>query len=142
MPEVKIKRLHPKAKVPTVAHKDDACFDLYASEDTYISNQPRGVNTGWAFEIPPGYFLELRPRSGLSREGVVIANSPGTVDSGYRGEIKVLLAVPGLKNVKLIQAGERIAQCRLVKRINLDFVEVDGLSESERGERGFGSTGK
>lgn len=99
------------------------------------------IPTGLAFEIPWGYGLDIRPRSGLASSGLIIPNAPGTLDSDYRGELMILcrnlLASPFL-----IPKGDRVAQIRLFRTTELDFEEVEELSETERGTGGFGSTGR
>lgn len=98
------------------------------------------VNTGLYFEIPEGYEVQIRSRSGLASKGVCVANSPGTIDSDYRGEIKVILT-NYFSSVFTIHIGDRIAQGVLVPVVQADFVTVDELSDTVRGEKGFGSTG-
>ncbi|MDR4942982.1 dUTP diphosphatase [Bacillus wiedmannii] len=142
---VKIKRLKD-VELPKYAKPGDSGFDLVAAEDTIIwPGETKVVPTGLAFEIPPGYELQVRPRSGMTRNTklrVVL----GTVDSGYRGEVGVLVdnieSVEGkFMNSQLIEKGTRIAQGVIAPVVTAHFVEVDGLSDSERGNRGFGSSG-
>ncbi|HDR7669590.1 TPA: dUTP diphosphatase [Bacillus wiedmannii] len=142
---VKIKRLKD-VELPKYAKPGDSGFDLVAAEDTIIwPGETKVVPTGLAFEIPPGYELQVRPRSGMTRNTklrVVL----GTVDSGYRGEVGVLVdnieSVEGkFMNSQLIEKGTRIAQGVIAPVVTAHFVEVDGLSDSERGIGGFGSTG-
>lgn len=142
---VKIKRLKD-VELPKYAKPGDSGFDLVAAEDTIIwPGETKVVPTGLAFEIPPGYELQVRPRSGMTRNTklrVVL----GTVDSGYRGEVGVLVdntERPISLNMKahVIEKGTRIAQGVIAPVITADFVEVDELSDSERGKGGFGSTG-
>jgi len=103
------------------------------------------VNTGLYFEIPKGYELQVRPRSGLSaKHGITVLNSPGTVDSGYRGEVKVILYNLGYKEF-IIKQGDRIAQAVIAPVCSTDIINLqktDKLDDSERGKKGFGSTGK
>lgn len=143
---VKIKRLNESVELPKYAKPGDAGFDLVAAEDTVIwPEETKVVKTGLAFEIPPGYELQVRPRSGMTRNTklrVVL----GTVDSGYRGEVGVLVdnieLVKGkLMSSQLIEKGTWIAQGVIAPVETAHFVEVDELSESERGNHGFGSTG-
>ena len=142
---VKVKRLHPEAKLPTKATTGSVCHDVYASESRMVgSGAVVPVPTGLAFEVPDGCMLEIRPRSGLSSEGLAIANSPGTLDSDYRGELMILMlrAVSPSDSMWLIDVGDRIAQIKLVRVPEIEFLEVDELSETVRGEGGFGSTGR
>lgn len=154
---VKIKRVKD-VELPKYAREFDAGFDLVAAEDTVI--YPGGtkvIPTGLAFEIPPGYELQVRPRSGISRK-TFLRVVLGTVDSGFRGEVGVIVSntsYPGntialginddnkiYMNVKYeIKKGDRIAQGVIAPVVTAHFVEADELSDSERGNRGFGSTG-
>lgn len=168
---VRVKKLHPDAAIPQYARPGDAGFDLVAVEDVLIRpGESASVPTGLAFEIPPGYEIQIRPRSGISsRTKLRISNTPGTIDSGYRGEVKVLFdnienvfvsyydkasnevklvngdderinaEVP--KNTYLIRKGDRIAQGVLAVVPQAIFIETANLSSSERGTGGFGSTG-
>ncbi len=141
----KIKRVRD-VELPRYAKPGDSGFDLVAAEDTIIwPGETKVVPTGLAFEIPPGYELQVRPRSGMTRNTklrVVL----GTVDSGYRGEVGVLVdntEVPKAVNMQahVIERGTRIAQGVIAPVVTAHFVEADELSDSERGNRGFGSTG-
>jgi dUTP pyrophosphatase len=130
---------------PIYAKEGDSGFDLRADESGLLKPMERKlVSTGLYFELPDGYELQIRPRSGLAyKNGITVLNSPGTVDTGYRGEIKVLLV--NISNEKFTwDKGERIAQGVVSHRISSDFgdlIEVFEINESERGEGGFGSTG-
>ncbi len=132
-------------EAPKYAKDGDSGFDLRASVDGRILPMQRKlVPTGLYFELPDGYELQIRPRSGLAyKHGITVLNSPGTVDTGYRGEIKVLLI--NLSDEPYIwTAGERIAQGVIAHRVSSDFgnlIEVEEISETERGSGGFGSTG-
>ena len=132
-------------KNPVYAKVGDSGFDLRSNEGGTLKPLERMlVGTGLYFELPDGYELQVRPRSGLAaKHGVTVLNSPGTVDTGYRGEIKVILV--NLSNdVFTFEKGERIAQGVIASRVSSDFgdlVEVTELSNSERGDNGFGSTG-
>ena len=137
-----IQRLHPDAILPTRAHPDDAGLDLYAAEQIGIPVLGRNlVSTGIAVAIPPGHVGYITPRSGLAHSnGITVLNAPGTVDSGYTGEIKVNLINHG-QAPYLVQPGERIAQL-IIQKIELPWVqEVNDLPTSERSTNGFGSTG-
>lgn len=100
------------------------------------------IPTGLALEIPQGYEIQVRPRSGLSlKTGLMVVNSPGTIDSDYRGELKVIMGNLGT-NVETVKHGDRVAQLLLAPVIQAKFIEADELTETKRGEGGFGSTGK
>jgi len=138
---IKVKKLHPDAKLPTKGSEEAACWDVYALEDTFYSKiQVRAIRTGLALEVPEGYEVEIRPRSGLSKE-MEITNSPGTLDSDYRGELLVL-AFARRDLGGPIKTGDRIAQIKVNRVLPVEFEEVDELSPTERGDKGFGSTGK
>jgi len=132
-------------KNPVYAKEGDSGFDLRANEGGSLKPLERKlVGTGLYFELPDGYELQIRPRSGLAyKNGITVLNSPGTVDTGYRGEIKVLLV--NISNEEFTwERGERIAQGVVAHRISSDYgdlIEVMEINESERGEGGFGSTG-
>jgi dUTP pyrophosphatase len=132
-------------KNPVYAKEGDSGFDLRANESGSLKPLERSlVGTGLYFELPDGYEMQIRPRSGLAfKHGITVLNSPGTVDTGYRGEIKVLLV--NLSNEEFTwDKGERIAQGVITHRISSDYgdlIEVAEINESERGEGGFGSTG-
>lgn len=137
---VRMKKIHPNAIVPKNVNEFAACADLYCCEDCTVElGKLSKVRTGLVFEIPKGYMVEVRPRSGISGRGVIIPNSPGTIDSDYRGEVIVMLY--GLFGSEMFKCGSRIAQVRLVKLEDGEFEEVREVSETERGSGGFGSTG-
>lgn len=137
-----IKKLNPNAKTPTFGTKGAACFDLYASEDIFIgSGDTKAVPTGLAFEVPEGFCLTIYSRSSsFSKLGLTIV--PLIVDSDYRGEVLVFARYeeryPGYR---LIKKGQRIAQFKIERLEPTEIVEVDELSQTERGTGGFGSTG-
>ena len=140
---VLVRRLDPDLPMPSRAREDDAGLDLCAAEAVTIEPGDRVlVPTGIALAIPPGYAGFVLPRSGLAfRHGVTLLNTPGLVDSGYRGEIKVLL-INHDRAVATIARGDRIAQL-VVQRVEpAALIEVDELPPSERGTGGFGSTGR
>lgn len=141
---IKVKKLHSDSQLPTMATNGAACFDIYAYEPAVIvAGKVTPVNCGIAVEIPDGYFIDVRPRSGLSKI-VGIANAPGTIDSDYRGELIVLMQMNETlhSTFKRIVKGDRIAQIRVERVIDTNFIEVPELSVTERGTGGFGSTGK
>ncbi|MBM3756353.1 MAG: dUTP diphosphatase [Acidobacteria bacterium] len=142
--KLRIRKLHPDAIIPKYAHgpDEDAGMDLCAVEDAVLEpSVPKAVPTGLSIELPPGFEAQVRPRSGLALKfGISIPNSPGTVDPGYRGELKVILINLG-KAPYAIGKGDRIAQM-IVARYEAVEVEEGALSESARGEGGFGSSGR
>jgi len=140
---LKIKRLDSSIPLPSYAHPGDAGLDLYAAEDVKLKPFERKlVSTGIKVEIPYGYAGFVQPKSGrAAREGLSIVNTPGLIDSGYRGEVKVILINLDPKNEITIRKGEKIAQLVIQKVEEVRVVEVAELSESSRGEGGFGSTG-
>lgn len=141
---IDVKKIHPDAVVPTYAKEGDAGFDLYyAYEDTILFPDAKDVfGTGWKMAIPEGWEIQIRPRSGLSiKTDLSIVNSPGTIDSGYRGEIGIIIKNIGEKEYK-IKKGDRIAQGVLKRAPQGIFNVVNELPDSERGEGGFGSSGK
>lgn len=138
------KKLHTGAVPPAYAHDvfEDAGADLVSVEDVDLwPGKPVAVGTGLAVEIPPGFELQIRPRSGLAlKHAVTVANAPGTVDPGYRGEVKVMLVNLGT-DVYHVKAGDRIAQAVLAEYAAARYLEAQELTESDRGEGGFGSSG-
>lgn len=139
---IPLKRLDPDLPLPRHAHAGDGGVDLHAAEQARLSPGERClVSTGIAVAIPQGYAGLVVPRSGLAlRHGIGIVNAPGLVDSGYRGEIKVILVNLGSEPVE-VSRGDRIAQLVVVAVEEQEFVEVGELPDSGRGEGGFGSTG-
>ncbi|MHA2789130.1 dUTP diphosphatase [Corynebacterium sp. S7] len=143
LPPIPIQRLDAELPVPKRAHPGDAGVDLYAAEDVTLEPFQRAlVGTGIALALPVGTVGLVHPRSGLAaKQGLSIVNSPGTIDAGYRGEIKVSLINLDPKEPIEITRGMRIAQL-VIQRVELcDFVEVDELDSTERGAGGHGSTG-
>ncbi len=140
---LKIKKLTPEAVIPAYQSSGAAGFDLHAIEDTILRPGERVLlGTGLAMAVDEGYELQIRPRSGLAyKHGITVLNTPGTVDSDYRGEIKVLLINHGEEDFAITQ-GERIAQGVIKEVVQAVMVEVDDLDETQRGEKGFGSTGR
>jgi dUTP pyrophosphatase len=140
--ELPIQRLRDDAVVPTRAYAGDAGLDLASCERVELGPGERAtVATGLAVAIPDGYAGFVQPRSGLaSRHGITIVNTPGLVDSGYRGELKVILLNTDATEVFVVEPGMRIAQLVVMQVPEIDPIEVDELPESERGGRGFGSS--
>lgn len=130
-------------RMPEYAHPGDAGADLHASEDVILAPGERvTVGTGVSIALPDGYAAFVVPRSGLAfKHGITIVNSPGTVDAGYRGEVKVSLLNTDRTEPYTIRAGDRIAQIIITPVSRARFVPVERLPGSERGEGGFGSTG-
>ena len=128
--------------LPRYATEHAAGLDIVAAEDVTLQpGQRRAVATGFSIEIPPGYEVQVRPRSGLAlKHGVTCLNTPGTIDSDYRGEVKVILANLGSEPF-VARRGERIAQLVPAPVLRASFEEVDVLGETRRGSGGFGSTG-
>ena len=143
-PDVLIKRLDPELPVPAYAHQGDAGADLSAAEDVTLGPGERAlVRTGVAIALPDGYAAFVHPRSGLAaKHGVTIVNAPGTVDAGYRGEIKVTLLNTDRDRAVSFQRGDRIAQLIIQRVERAVFHEADELPGSARGDGGFGSTGQ
>ncbi len=142
---IKVKKLKPGATVPTMGSKFAAGADLYSAEDADVvigPSETKFIGTGLAMEIPEGYVGLVYARSGLAcKRGLAPANKVGVVDSDYRGEIKVALHNHG-KEAQTVEKGERIAQMVIAPYLSVNYEEADALSETERGEGGFGSTGR
>ena len=144
--QVRIARVSDAVDLPLPARATpgSAGFDLHAAVDEELSLGPGEralVPTGFAIAVPPGFEAQIRPRSGLAlRHGIVIPNAPGTIDSDYRGELRVILMNAG-DEVFTIKRGDRIAQLVVAPVVAVDFAEVEALPESERGTGGFGHSG-
>lgn len=163
---IKIQLIHPNAKVPTKATSGASGYDVYAIEECIIppnkilsclseisgcyeknsyaldAHSPTLVPLGFKVEIPPGYEIQIRPRSGLAfKFAITCVNSPGTIDSDYRGEVGVLLINHGANSYRM-NVGDRIAQMVITKVPSSEFVVVEKAEETQRGEGGYGSTGK
>ncbi|RLG71066.1 MAG: dUTP diphosphatase [Candidatus Iainarchaeum archaeon] len=140
--KLKVKRISPDAKLPRYAHEGDAGLDLYAAEDAVIMPKERkAISTGIKIALEKGYEAQIRPKSGLALNyGITVLNTPGTIDAGYRGEIKVILFNASDKPFK-IEKGKKIAQMVIKKVEYAEIEEVDELDETSRGANGFGSTG-
>jgi dUTP pyrophosphatase len=141
LPVVKLK---DEALLPTRAHEGDAGLDLYACEAAHIGPGERwSVGTGVGVEIPAGHAGLVLPRSGLARDhGIALVNAPGLIDSGYRGELRVLLLNTDPAETFRVEPGERIAQLLITPIATPEPVEAAELTESVRGRSGFGSSGR
>jgi dUTP pyrophosphatase len=143
--DLPVLRLDPDLPLPAYARAGDAGIDLIAREDVTLA--PAGgralVATGIAIALPEGYAGLVQPRSGLAfKHGVTVLNTPGLIDSGYRGELKVCLINHDPTEAFEVTRGERIAQLVVQAVEHVTFVEVDTLDDSERGDKGFGSSGR
>lgn len=142
MIDVRVRRLREDSVLPSQAYPGDAGLDLAACEDVTLEPGERAtVSTGIAVEIPTGYAGFVQPRSGLAaRHGIGVVNSPGLIDSGYRGEIRVVLLNTDARNTFTVEPGMRIAQLVVAPIAAVRLVEVEELAVSERGGQGFGSS--
>ena len=142
--KILVTRLDPNLPLPTYAKPGDAGADLYSRLDIELSPMQRAlVPTGLAIALPPGYAGFLHPRSGrAAKEGLSMVNAPGTIDAGYRGEIQVILINLDSEKKITIKRGERIAQLVIKEVSQAEFVEVEQLPGTSRGDSGFGSSGK
>ncbi len=141
--EIEVRLLHPAARLPGRAHPGDAGADLCSVEEVSIpAGQRRDVGTGLALAIPSGYAGFVQPRSGLAfKHGIMVVNSPGLIDAGYRGEVRVSLYNSGSESF-LVKVGERIAQLVVQRVEEPAFAECPALTDTARGEGGFGSSGR
>ena len=141
--QVKIKKLHPDAVIPKYAKPGDAGLDLVAVSKERDSNDNLVYGTGLALEIPEGYVGLIYPRSSISKYNLMLTNHVGVVDSGYRGEVmfKFKNNAPFSSKYAEYNVGDKIGQIIIVPYPKVEFVEVDNLSESERGNGGFGHSG-
>ena len=140
---LRFKRIHPEAVLPAYAHPSDAGMDVRSVADIVIPAGGRAlVPTGLVAIIPPMYEIQVRPRSGLAlKHGVTVLNTPGTIDSGYRGEIGVILANFGDKDFSVLK-GDKVAQLVFAPVVQPEIEGTDVIDETDRGVGGFGSTGK
>lgn len=140
---VKIRTLHPEARIPRYEFPEDSGADIYSIVDCTLNPfQREAIPTGLSAEVPVGYELQVRPKSGLAaRSGITVLNTPGTIDAGYRGEIKVILINLDSEPFH-VKKGQKIAQLVVAPVIHASFQEVSQLTETGRGEGGFGSTGR
>ena len=138
--KIKLKKMHPNAVMPTYAKQGDAAMDLYAAEVMKDKYGNYVYLTGVAIEIPTGFVGLLFPRSSVSRTCMSLANSVGVVDSGYRGEIMLKYRLLG-NGLEPYSTGDRVGQLMIIPHPTVEFIEVEELSTTDRGEGGFGSTG-
>ena len=148
--KVKIKKLHPDAVIPRYAKPGDAGLDLTAVSRTFDADGNVVYGTGLAFEIPEGYYGQVQPRSSLTKLDLQMLNTPAVIDAGYRGEVLIkfrpTLAFdreqsPIAHNPRIYEIGERIAQMIILPYPQIEFEEVEELSQTERADGGYGSTG-
>lgn len=140
--DIRIKQIHKDSILPKYQSNGASGFDLHSVDDVEIlSSQIIGIRTGLAFEIPNGFELQIRPRSGLAiKHGISVLNTPGTIDSDYRGEIIVIL-VNFSKDIFCVRKGDRVAQAILSRVFFANLISSNELKSSNRGNNGFGSTG-
>jgi dUTP pyrophosphatase len=140
--KLKVKLVNEKAILPCYAHPGDAGLDLFSIENIEIPPAESAlISTGIVIELPENTEAQIRPRSGLAlNHQITLLNTPGTIDYGYRGEIKIIMINHG-KKVFIVEKGMRIAQMLIKPVLTVDVVQVEELSETRRGEGGFGSTG-
>ena len=140
---LRFRKIHPDAVLPAYAHPSDAGMDVRSVEDLTIAPGKRAlVHTGLVMLLPPMYEAQVRPRSGLAlKSGVTVLNTPGTIDSGYRGEVGVILANFGEEDFQ-VKKGDRIAQIVVAPVTKARVYEVDYVDDTDRGKGGFGSSGR
>ena len=139
---LRFKRVHPDAVLPSYAHPSDAGMDVRSVEDLTLAPGKRAlVHTGLVMLLPPGYEAQVRPRSGLAlKNGVTVLNTPGTIDSGYRGEVGVILVNLGESEFS-VKRGDKVAQVVIAPVTQPEIAETEFIDETDRGAGGFGSTG-
>jgi dUTP pyrophosphatase len=143
LPDVKFIKIHPDAVAPARAKDGDVGYDVCSIRDVMLyPNCVEMVETGLSVELPPNTEIQVRPRSGLAlKYGIMVVNSPGTIDTGYRGPCNILMLKTG-NSPYVIHKGDKIAQFIVSPKMPYKFVEVEKLTDTERGEGGFGHTGK
>lgn len=143
MTQIQFKLLHELAQAPSYAHPGDAGADLVCTEDVSLAPGQRAlISTGVAIALPEGFVGLVHPRSGLAaKQGIGIVNAPGTIDSGYRGELKICLINLDSAESVFLPAGSRIAQLVIQEVTTASFVQVEDLDDTQRSDKGFGSTG-
>ena len=139
---VRFRKVHPDAALPSYAHPSDAGMDVRSVEDLTIAPGRRAlVHTGLVMLLPPMYEAQVRPRSGLAlKSGITVLNTPGTIDSGYRGEVGVILVNLGDTDFQ-VKKGDKVAQIVIAPVVQAQVVETSEVDETDRGSGGFGSTG-
>jgi len=139
---LRFRKLRPEAVLPSYAHASDAGMDMRSVEALTLAPGARAlVHTGLVMLLPPAYEAQVRPRSGLAlKNGVTVLNTPGTIDSGYRGEVGVILANFGAESFE-VKPGDKVAQIVVAPVTRAEIVETDEVDETDRGAGGFGSTG-
>ena len=142
--QIGVKLLREGARLPARAYAGDAAFDLFSADELTLAPLSRAVvGTGVALDLPPGVAALTLPRSGLAaRHGISLVNAPGLIDPGYRGEVKLILLNTDSAEAFAIKPGERIAQLLLITLIAAGLVVTDEITDTERGNRGFGSSGR
>jgi dUTP pyrophosphatase len=142
LPYVKIVTIHEDAVIPTRAKEGDIGMDLYSVDDVIItSGKVEMIHTGICIKLPKNTEAQIRSRSGMGKKGIMVANQPGTIDTGYTGEICVLL-YNSKDDEYIVKKGDRIAQMVIAPKLPYKFKEVQELEETERGSAGFNSTGR
>ena len=143
MAKIRIKKIRDNAVTPRYEHDGDAGMDLYAVEDSVLHPGERKlIPTGFQVEVPKGYEMQVRPKSGLAlKHGITVLNTPGTVDSCYRGEVGVIILNTSDRDYE-VNAGEKVAQAVIARVEKAVVEEVEELTETQRGAGGFGSTGR
>ena len=140
LPRVKLQRLVPEARIPRRATSGSAYYDVFSAVGIILwPGKTYLVTTGWLIEVPTGWFLDIRPRSGMASKGVTVNNAPGTVDADYRGRLMIILHNHDTVAWS-IMVGDRIAQVALMPVVRCEFVERKSLSRTSRGGNGYGST--
>ena len=139
---LRFKKIHPDATLPSYAHASDAGMDVRSVEDVTVPAKGRVlVHTGLVMLLPPMYEAQVRPRSGLAlKHGITVLNTPGTIDSGYRGEVGVILANFGDSDFE-VKKGDKVAQIVVAPVVQAEIEEANEIDETDRGAGGFGSTG-
>lgn len=139
---LRFKKIHPDATLPSYAHASDAGMDVRSVEDVTVPAKGRVlVHTGLVMLLPPMYEAQVRPRSGLAlKHGITVLNTPGTIDSGYRGEVGVILANFGDGDFE-VKKGDKVAQIVVAPVVQAEIEEASEIDETDRGAGGFGSTG-
>lgn len=140
--KVRVKKIHKDAKIPNYAHQGDSGMDLYSVEEATIEpGERKMVGTGLQISLPKGFEAQVRPKSGLAANfGVTVLNTPGTIDSSYRGEIVIIVANLGKESFK-VEKGKKIAQMVIARVEEAEIKEVEELDDTARKDGGFGSTG-